>query len=135
MMPTRAPRVSRCLGTLLVVVVVLLGAAVPVRVDAAAGAIVLTRAAIVPDVAGVPQKARDVLAQIEQRHGKPPPGYVGGRAFQNRERHLPRGVYREYDVNPKVHGRDRGAERIVIERRSGRAYYTPDHYETFLPMN
>jgi ribonuclease T1 len=38
-------------------------------------------------------------------------------------------------VNPKVHGKDRGAERIVIERRSGRAYYTPDHYETFIRMN
>ena len=88
----------------------------------------------VPDV-DVPQKARDVLAQIEKRLGEPPPGYVSGRAFQNRERQLPRGSYREYDVNPKVRGKDRGAERIVIERRTGRAYYTPDHYATFIPMN
>ena len=83
----------------------------------------------------VPEKARDVLAEIERRHGEAPPGYVGGRAFGNRERRLPRGSYREYDVNPKVRGRDRGPERIVIERRTGRAYYTPDHYETFVPMN
>ena len=102
--------------------------------DARGDAAVLIGAPAVPDV-DVPQKARDVLAEIERRHGEPPPGYVGGRAFQNRERHLPRGSYREYDVNPKVSGRARGAERIVIERKTGRAYYTRDHYETFVPMN
>ena len=89
---------------------------------------------VAPDVE-VPQKARDVLAEIERRSGEPPSGYVGGRTFQNRERHLPRGSYREYDVNPKRRGVDRGPERIVIERRTGRAFYTPDHYETFIPMN
>lgn len=99
-----------------------------------ANAVVLVGAPAVPDV-DVPQKARDVLAEIERRHGEPPPGYVGGRAFQNRERHLPRGSYREYDVSPKASGRARGAERIVIERKTGRAYYTRDHYETFVPMN
>lgn len=102
--------------------------------DARGGAAVLAGALAVPDV-DVPQKARDVLAEIERRHGEPLPGYVGGRAFQNRERRLPRGSYREYDVNPKVSGRDRGAERIVIERNTGRAYYTRDHYETLVPMN
>jgi len=91
-------------------------------------------AEVAPDVQ-VPQKARDMLAQIQKRHGEPPRGYIGGRTFRNRDRHLPAGSYREYDVNPKVRGRDRGAERIVIERRSGRAYYTQDHYETFVPMN
>jgi ribonuclease T1 len=102
--------------------------------DARGDAAVLAAAPAVLDVA-VPQKARDVLAEIEKRHGEPPPGYVGGRAFQNRERRLPRGSYREYDVSPKVSGRARGAERIVIERSTGRAYYTRDHYETFVPMN
>ncbi|MEO7860306.1 MAG: ribonuclease domain-containing protein, partial [Nitrospirales bacterium] len=32
----------------------------------------------------------------------------------HRERRLPPGHYREYDVNPKVRGRSRDAERIVI---------------------
>ncbi len=82
-----------------------------------------------------PAKAHDVLKAIQDRHGEPPPGYVGGRTFQNRERRLPRGDYREYDVNPKRAGRNRGAERIVIERRTGKAYYTDDHYRTFIPMN
>lgn len=85
--------------------------------------------------AAVPKKARDVLAQIQKRNGEAPPGYVGGRVFANREHRLPPGRYREYDVNPKVSGRSRGTERIVIEQRTGKAYYTRDHYETFAPMN
>jgi ribonuclease T1 len=82
-----------------------------------------------------PQKARDLLALLQERGGRPLPGYIGGRDFQNRERRLPRGRYREYDVNPKMRGRARDAERIVIERRTGKAYYTGDHYRTFIPLN
>jgi ribonuclease T1 len=81
------------------------------------------------------QKVRDLLKAIQERHGEPLPGYLGGREFHNRERRLPRGRYREYDVNPKVHGRPRDAERIVIEQRTGKAYYTGDHYRTFIPLN
>ena len=83
----------------------------------------------------VPSAARETLKAIEERHGEPLPGYVGGRTFQNRERVLPRGRYREYDVHPKVAGKNRGAERIVIDQRSGKAYYTADHYRSFIPMN
>jgi len=83
----------------------------------------------------VPEKAREVLAEIQKRQGEPPPGYVGGRVFGNRERRLPSGRYREYDVNPKQPGKNRGTERIVIEQRTGKAYYSHDHYETFTPMN
>jgi guanyl-specific ribonuclease Sa len=82
----------------------------------------------------VPPKAWHVLAEIRRRQGDPPPGYVGGRAFQNRERQLPPGSYREYDVEPRHPGQSRGPERIVIEQRSGHAYYTGDHYVTFVPM-
>src|SRR5262245_2107423 len=89
---------------------------------------------VTPDVE-IPGKARAVLAEIQKRNGEPPPGYVGGRTFSNRERRLPRGTYREYDVNPKKSGRNRGTERIVIEQRTGKAYYTRDHYETFTAMN
>lgn len=85
--------------------------------------------------AAVPRAARETLSAIETRKGDPPPGYVGGRTFQNRERVLPRGRYREYDVHPKVPGKNRGAERIVIDQRTGKAYYTADHYRTFVPMN
>lgn len=82
-----------------------------------------------------PQKAYDLLAQLQQREGIPLPGYVGGRPFQNRERRLPRGRYREYDVNRKIPGRARDAERIVVEQQTGKAYYTGDHYRTFIPLN
>ncbi|MGE3151501.1 MAG: ribonuclease domain-containing protein [Nitrospiraceae bacterium] len=86
-------------------------------------------------VEGVPETAYEVLAVIQQNRGKPPPGYVGGRTFMNRERRLPSGRYREYDVHPFVPGRNRGAERIVVDQRSGKAYYTGDHYRTFIPMH
>jgi ribonuclease T1 len=82
-----------------------------------------------------PQKAKDLLEAIQQHEGKALPGYIGGGAFQNRERRLPPGHYREYDVNPKIRGRSRDAERIVIEQDTGRAYYTGNHYRTFMPLN
>ncbi len=82
-----------------------------------------------------PQKAYDLLKQLQERGGIPLPGYIGGRDFQNRERRLPRGSYREYDVNPKRRGRGRDAERLVIEQQTGKAYYTGDHYRTFVPLN
>jgi hypothetical protein len=50
-------------------------------------------------------KAKEILEAIQKRHGDPLPGYVGGRTFQNRERRLPPGRYREYDVNPKFQAR------------------------------
>ena len=81
------------------------------------------------------QKSKDLLEAIQQHEGKALPGYIGGRVFQNRERRLPPGHYREYDVNPKIRGRSRDAERIVIEQDTGRAHYTGDHYRTFIPLN
>ncbi|WP_052496247.1 guanyl-specific ribonuclease [Pedobacter lusitanus] len=81
-------------------------------------------------VAGVPQKAYTVAAYIA-KNNKAPQGYVGGTVFQNREGRLPQGVaYKEYDVNPKVRGQNRGAERIIIGA-DGIRYYTGDHYRTF----
>lgn len=86
-------------------------------------------------VSVAPLKAQDLLKRLRERDGAPLPGYIGGRDFQNRERRLPRGRYREYDVNPKIRGRSRDAERLVIEQRTGKAYYTGDHYRTFTPLN
>ncbi|HZC80388.1 MAG TPA: ribonuclease domain-containing protein, partial [Nitrospiraceae bacterium] len=83
----------------------------------------------------VPQKAQELLVRLQASAGKPLPGYVGGHEFQNREHRLPPGHYREYDVNPKIRGRSRDAERIIIEQDNGRAYYSGDHYRTFMPMD
>jgi ribonuclease T1 len=82
-----------------------------------------------------PGKAYALLESLKQRHGEPLPGYVGGRLFHNREHRLPTGRYKEYDVNRRIAGRSRDAERIVIEQNTGKAYYTDDHYRTFLPLN
>jgi guanyl-specific ribonuclease Sa len=70
--------------------------------------------------------------------GSPLPGYKGGSVFQNSGGVLP-GVdgagnaitYREWDVNPYVKGVDRGPERLVTGS-DGSAYYTGDHYGSFL---
>src|SRR5262249_15292395 len=79
--------------------------------------------------------AREVLAAIKARGGEPLPGYVGGRVYQNRERRLPAGRYREYDLYPRAAGQNRGPERLVVDQRTGRAYYTGNHYRTFKLLN
>lgn len=79
----------------------------------------------------VPQSARDVAGKVKSNMGQPPDGHVGGRVFKNAEGKLPQGgAYREYDVHPYT-GANRGAERVVIDTKTGKAYYTNDHYQTF----
>ena len=82
--------------------------------------------------AAIPPKALQVV-QIVRTTGLPPDGYVGGRVFENREGRLPAGGdYREFDVDP--HNGNRNAERIIVEWRTKKAWYTGDHYQTFLPL-
>lgn len=85
----------------------------------------------------VPQKVYEVLKYIKE-NGSAPDGYVGGRKFGNYEKQLPqkddngrRINYQEWDVNPKQQGRNRGAERLVTGS-DGRAYYTKNHYKSFI---
>ena len=86
----------------------------------------------------VPQAAKDTLSYI-QKTGSPPTGYKGGREFMNDGRNggqvLPASgaPYHEYDIYPKVKGVARGTERIVISS-TGLAWYTNDHYQTFIFM-
>ena len=136
-MPLRSiRRFFRCLA-----VTVLLGLAIGARLDAGtppADHLLQSPPAEAQDHAAAsaaPLKAQDLLKRLQAREGVPLPGYIGGRDFQNRERRLPRGRYREYDVNPKIRGRARDAERLVIEQRTGKAYYSGDHYRTFIPLN
>lgn len=84
----------------------------------------------------VPNKVWKVLSQIEET-GEAPNGYVGGRKFKNLEGLLPKSDkdnkninYREWDVNPKVDGKNRGKERLVTGDDKS-AYFTNDHYESF----
>lgn len=88
------------------------------------------------DQTGIPSKVLKVLSQIEET-GEAPEGYVGGRKFKNLEGLLPKKNaddrkinYQEWDVNPKVDGKNRGKERLVTgDDRS--AYFTNDHYQSF----
>jgi len=66
------------------------------------------------------------------------PGTKGGITFRNSEGRLPavgagggRVVYQEWDVNAKKDGQGRDAERIVTGN-DGSAWYTLDHYDTFV---
>ena len=53
---------------------------------------------------------------------------IGGDVFGNYEKRLPKGSYRECDVN--YTGGRRGAERIIYGA-DGSVWYTSDHYESF----
>jgi guanyl-specific ribonuclease Sa len=56
-----------------------------------------------------------------------------GTTFQNREKRLPKGhTYTEYVV-PTPGQRGPGPRRIVVDE-AGKAYYTPDHYANFYPV-
>jgi ribonuclease T1 len=84
----------------------------------------------------IPAKVREVL-QYVKANGQAMDDYVGGREFTNRQNVLPvnnasgqRIRYQEWDVNPKVKGRNRGAERMCTGD-DGRSWYTSDHYKSF----
>ena len=88
----------------------------------------------------IPANVMTVLAHVDQT-GEPLEGYEGRRKFLNLgrdgEEKLPQFdarrkaiEYREWDVNPHVAGKNRGAERLVTGS-DGSAYFTSDHYRTF----
>ena len=84
----------------------------------------------------IPLKAKNMAKKIKANKGVPLQGYRGGRVYKNiplqaGAQKLPKGVkYREYDINPYVKGKNRGAERIVIGD-DGSVWYTNDHYFSF----
>ena len=85
----------------------------------------------------VPEKALKILKHIHE-NGMAMSGYVGGRRFGNFEGLLPKKQtsgkridYQEWDVNPKIQGKNRGTERLITGS-DGKAYYTNDHYGSFL---
>lgn len=87
----------------------------------------------------IPSYVIDVLDYIELNQ-KAPEGFVGGRTFKNREGLLPKKdengklfFYQEWDVHRKEKGKNRGAERLVTSNM-GNAYYTKDHYQSFIKI-
>jgi RHS repeat-associated protein len=88
----------------------------------------------------VPVSATKTLNEIDKT-GSTPQGQQGGGQFANDGRGggqtLPKTdaqgnaiSYREWDVNPKQPGVNRGPERLVTGS-DGSAWYTSDHYQTF----
>ena len=89
------------------------------------------------DVQGVPSYALAVWDQIKQNHFKPLEGYKS-QTFGNYEKLLPilpQGErYIEHDVHLYHQGVNRGAERIVYNADGSHAYYTGDHYASFITI-
>jgi guanyl-specific ribonuclease Sa len=93
--------------------------------------------------AQIPRAAWLTLDHVK-REGQPPPNQVGGRRFGNYgrggEQKLPvRGAqgrridYQEWDIHPRLPGRNRGPERLVTGS-DGRTWYSADHYCSFTEM-
>jgi ribonuclease T1 len=87
----------------------------------------------------IPEYVVQTLEYVET-YQKAPEGFVGGRTFENRERRLPQNGldghrirYREWDVHPKVPGKNRGAERLVTGSDKS-AWFTSDHYNSFTQL-
>ena len=87
----------------------------------------------------IPQKVLIVLQHI-RLHDKAPEGYVGGKRFGNFERLLPikgendkKLAFKEWDVNPRRHRQNRGGERLITSN-DNRAWYTSDHYRSFVEI-
>jgi len=80
-----------------------------------------------------PPEVQGTLARI--RSGQGFPHRNDGTVFQNREGVLPAkpiGYYREW-VHPTPGVAGPGSQRVVTGQ-GGEAYYTPDHYRTFIPL-
>ena len=102
-----------------------------------------SRTTVAPTAAAsVPAQVTKTLSLIDA--GKWPPddasGTKGGTNFGNFEGRLPkktssgkRITYTEWDVNRREAGRSRDAERIVTGS-DGSAWYTADHYNTFVQI-
>lgn len=89
--------------------------------------------------ATIPQEAYDTYDYFTSHNGTPAPGYKGGSTFLNDGRSggevLPStsAPFREYDIHPYSAAIGRGVERIVIGSDL-HAWYTGDHYQSFIMM-
>ena len=91
--------------------------------------------------AQVPQDAKETYDYVSKHNGATKPGYRGGRHYANDGRSgsaiLPSeyAPFREYDIHPYTPGVNRGPERIVVGAgNGGAAWYTPNHYKTFMRL-
>lgn len=81
----------------------------------------------------IPNQAMQVLNKYTKTGGQLK-GYMS-KPYKNLDNKLPRGgSYIEHDINPFASNASRGTERIVIDTKTGNAWYTPDHYKTFVKI-
>jgi len=82
----------------------------------------------------VPASVPALLDHLAQHNGAPPPGYKGGKVYENNTSVLPDGEYREYDLHakvkaaPGVKGIPRNQQRLLVDGRSGSVFFTDSHY-------
>lgn len=79
----------------------------------------------------VPTAAYNVYYYAKGHNWSPPPNYKGGSRFYNRDGKLPNGhgYYKRYYIYPSPTTSPR---RIVINTQTKDAWYTPNHYESFV---
>ena len=88
----------------------------------------------------IPQEAYDTYEYVTSHNGTPKNGYKDGSTYANDGRAgsavLPEeyAPFREYDIYPKIKNVSRGTERIVISDTGSSAWYTSDHYKTFVRL-
>ena len=83
-----------------------------------------------------PERVTEVNKTLDRiENGGPFPHIEDDKVFENRDGLLPkRGEYREYTVDTPGMSH-RAKRRIVIDIKSGRTYYTDDHYDSFVEIN
>jgi len=77
-------------------------------------------------------KVNEILDRVES--GGPFHYKRDGIVFENREGKLPTGNYREYTVE-SIEQKGRGSRRVLIDVDTGKAYYTDDHYNSFVQID
>jgi RHS repeat-associated protein len=87
----------------------------------------------------LPLKGADRLSEINNTLDRiesngPFPYKKDGTVFKNKEGRLPpEGDYREYTVDTPG-APNRGTRRILVDQKTGRTYYTDDHYKNFVEI-
>jgi RHS repeat-associated protein len=86
-----------------------------------------------------PESVQSTLDYINE-NGRAPQGFKGGGVFQNIGSPLPTEdaagnpiSYQKWDVNPYTKGIDRGSDRLITGS-NGTAYYTTNHYVSFIQI-
>ena len=78
-------------------------------------------------------KAESILNRIINNELQSLPGYKPERTFGNYEETLPKGIkYTEYDINPLPEAGKRRDEYRLVLGNDGSAWYTHNHYKSFI---